>query len=43
MPARVSRTMIHMANRTTVRMIVVSPSPNSTMITGTSADSGALR
>src|SRR5262245_58709692 len=40
-PARVSSTMIQMANSTTVRTIVVSPRPNSTMITGTSADSGA--
>ena len=42
-PARVSSTMIQMANSTTVRMIVVSPKPNSTMITGTSAESGAER
>ena len=43
MPARVLSTMIHIENSTTVRMIVVSPRPNSTMITGTRALSGAER
>ena len=42
-PARVSSTMIQMANSTTVRTIVVWPRPNSTMMTGTSAVSGAER
>ncbi len=37
-PARASSTMIQMAKSTTVRMMVVSPRPNITMITGTSAD-----
>ena len=35
--------MIHMAKRTTVSTIVFSPSPNNTMMTGTSALSGADR
>jgi hypothetical protein len=35
--------MIQMAKRTTVRMMVVWPRPKSTMITGTSAVSGAER
>jgi hypothetical protein len=34
--------MIQIAKSTTVRTIVVSPKPNSAMITGTRAESGAL-
>src|SRR3990172_934972 len=42
-PARASSTMIQMANSTTVMTMVVDLSPNSTMITGTRAVSGADR
>ena len=41
-PARVSSTMIQIANRNTAATIVVSPKPNRIISTGTSADSGAL-
>ena len=41
-PARVSSTMIQIANRKTAATIVFSPKPNRIISTGTSADSGAL-
>ena len=41
-PARVSSTMIQIANRKTAAMMVFSPKPNRIISTGTSADSGAL-
>ena len=41
-PARVSSTMIQIANRNTAATMVVSPKPNRIISTGTSADSGAL-
>ena len=42
-PARASSTTIQMAKSTTVSTMVVCPAPNTTMMTGTSADSGAER